>query len=62
MIAGPCHKCRECNIGGKCKKGVANISCEGAGMDVYGLLDKMGIEYEHPVKTYLTMVSMVMTK
>lgn len=60
LIPGPCHKCRVCNVGGKCVKGAALHSSEGLGISVYGLLDKLEVGYEVlPIKDVLA-VSMVL--
>jgi len=60
-IAGPCHKCRVCTLPtlGKCQKGVSMPSMESWGIDVYGLYEKLGVEYEHPVVNYVTCSSML---
>lgn len=62
FIPGHCDSC-----GGKCpdrdnppcKKG-GMPSLEAAGIDVYKLLENIGVEYEHPVENYLTSVTMLL--
>lgn len=60
LIPGPCHKCRECNVGGACRKG-ASLNCpEGLGIDVYSLLEKLGVRYETMPNKDVVAVSMIL--
>ncbi len=74
FVAGPCKKCgvRGCNVKGRCLHPPASVSMEGAGIDVYGLMDKLlltytggrlkepyGGLYQQPIRDWLTCVSML---
>ena len=56
--AGPCHRCKDCR-GSKCPEPPAIPCMEAWGMSVYGMLDKLKIPYQHPVKTELVGVNLV---
>jgi predicted metal-binding protein len=62
FASGPCTKCRPCNVGGKCLRGYGIPAMEAWGIDVFGLLDELRVEYEYPVHNYLTLVSLLLTR
>ena len=59
LIPGPCHRCRVCNIGGKCRKGIMLHSPEAFAIAVYRLLDELGVKYEVMPQKDVVAVSMI---
>ena len=57
--AGPCHRCRDCKGMKVCPESPAIPCMEAWGMSVYGMLDKLKIPYQHPVKTELVAVNLI---